>query len=187
MGTSRSTLEVMLMSLMSFFSRTIVMHLLNALFVACGLCGTAHAQMRLTPVVHRPPVLDLALGRTGVLSGQFLDHAGRPSAGARVLLWHGKKLVDRVVTDNNGQFSFTDLSGGVYRVECNGQVLDCRVWTPDLAPPQSKDLLVLIRHESASRGAVDFVPPGPTAITSALTSAALSVFSNREIRSPNSP
>jgi hypothetical protein len=173
---------------MSSSSPSLVLPLLMAAGAFIGSSKTATAQLRLTPVVHRPKVLDVSLCGTGVLEGQFLDAEGHPAVGVRVTAWQGQKMIHQTATDAQGHFSFTGLSGGVYRVECNGQFLDCRVWTPELAPPQSKDLLVLIRHESAGRGtAADFMLPGPTAITSALTNAALSVFSKREIRSPNSP
>jgi hypothetical protein len=100
-------------------------------------------------------IRDVALQPGGVLSGQVLDSDGNPCAGLAVRIVRaggGQELAAGTQTTADGRFTFSELSGGVYRVETPVGVEMCRLWAPDTAPPSAVPAVLLVAGQDAVRG-----------------------------------
>jgi hypothetical protein len=100
-------------------------------------------------------IRDVALQPGGVLTGQVLDSAGNPCAGVAVRIVRAggaTELVAAAETTADGQFTFSELSGGVYRVETPIGAGMYRLWAPDTAPPSAVPAVLLVAGQDAVRG-----------------------------------
>ncbi len=80
-------------------------------------------------------VRDIALGQGGTLSGRVLDSHGKAISNVPVQIHQDGHLVAHVVTDASGQFSASQLAGGVYSISRPNQQDSFRFWSADAAPP----------------------------------------------------
>lgn len=68
-----------------------------------------------------------ALQRPAVIAGKLVNAAGAPLANAEVQLWRDSKLADRIVTDEEGEFSFAVLAGAKFSLAAKSGELGARV------------------------------------------------------------
>ena len=109
-----------------------------------------HAQQQAVP--------DLRLSRRGSLDGLVVERQGTPSVGEKVVLFRNGERHAEVLTNRDGQFSFSGLNGGVYEVSCTGFRGVYRVWAAATAPPSSRDGLLILDKASLVRGQHDLSP-----------------------------
>jgi len=125
----------------------------SLLLVACSIATVIFpfALLAADPVpprhqkVEKPTVIDLLLGRGGILEGQLRDAGEHLADGATVSIWQGQKLIWKGSPDEAGKFQLKNVSSGLYRVVYGSQSIICRAWTDDTAPPQAKGSLVIQR------------------------------------------
>jgi hypothetical protein len=106
------------------------------------------AKPAIAPVV----VIDFALAPGGLLSGQVVDAAGAPLAGAPVSVWHENHQVVQTVSDQHGQFSVAGLRGGVHQVVAGQNQGVYRLWTAQAAPPSAQKGTILLGNSPVVRG-----------------------------------
>ena len=96
---------------------------------------------------------DVALGRGGSLQGQIVDAQGAAIPGITVTIFNRKQELARTVTNQEGNFAFTGLRGGLYMVSAQGQDTVKRLWSESTAPPTARSGILLVSHDSlAVRG-----------------------------------
>ena len=98
-----------------------------------------------------PPIGDVALFAGGTLKGSVLDDFGRPLTAVRVTLLHGEKLIASDLTSDAGQFGFTGLRGGTYRVVAGRSNAVVRLWAPRTAPPHAATSLLIVNSDRIVR------------------------------------
>ena len=69
-----------------------------------------------------------------------------------VVLWQGNQMLQRTRTNERGQFRFTRLRGGMYRIATPDITLACRAWTAKLAPPSARQSLLVVANMYSARG-----------------------------------
>jgi hypothetical protein len=85
--------------------------ILRALLIASALMTTVVVEAR-DCSTSKP----FRLSKTQKLSGRFLDPSGAVIPGIEVDLLSGKKVVQRVRTDNQGTWDFGEVLSGNYRI-----------------------------------------------------------------------
>lgn len=95
---------------------------------------------------------DVALGAGGSLRGQVVNGQGNPVAGTRVVLVKDSQLVSMVETDRNGQFTASNLTGGVYQIATQEGVGVYRLWAANTAPPAAEQSALLVADGQVVRG-----------------------------------
>ena len=132
---------------------TLGMLLLPPVLRAEGLNGA-------TPAVQSA-VTDIALSAGGTLHGRVLGEQGQPIDGAVVTLRRGEVELGRVTSNTEGEFQFANLRSGVYVVETPVAQRAIRAWSPEVAPPGSKQS-VLMAQQTVMRGQLGFLDPVST-------------------------
>lgn len=112
------------------------------------------------PALAGPPkhqtagtVVDLSLGAGGRLSGQLLDAQGTPMPHKAVVLQRipGGEAV-RAVTDGEGRFAVEQLTGGMVHISSGDASMLCRCWAANTAPPSAVREILLVSHDTTTRG-----------------------------------
>jgi|GEM_PF-3094914 len=103
-------------------------------------------------VAKRELALDLALDAQGSLSGEVRNEQGQLQVDTDVVLWQGSRMLQRTRTNQRGQFRFTRLRGGMYRIATPDVTLACRAWTAKLAPPNARQSLLVVANMYSARG-----------------------------------
>jgi len=88
--------------------------------------------------------LDVALQSGGTLKGQVVDAQGAAQAGLDVIVESRGRQVTQAITDHDGTFSVENLRGGTYVVRAADQVVTCRVWAANTAPPSATDGVLVV-------------------------------------------
>jgi len=105
-------------------------------------------------VAQPKTVRDIAMDSGGVLKGQLVDPAGAVQGGAPVsLLRHGQEVA-ATITDGEGVFALTGLSGGTYQLVAGGMQQDVRLWADGTAPPAAVPSALVVRNDSLARGQI---------------------------------
>ncbi|HTU24065.1 MAG TPA: carboxypeptidase-like regulatory domain-containing protein [Pirellulales bacterium] len=119
-----------------------------SLLAACGLLLPAPAWAE---DVAGPPgrtagdrTLDVMLDANGTLSGTVVDPQNQPVAGATIWLAAGGDQRASALSDRAGEFRFTALRGGIFRIATGDQTTLCRVWTATAAPPGARPSVLLV-------------------------------------------
>lgn len=99
-----------------------------------------------------PAVTDVALAAGGTFRGQVVDQQGLPLAGAKVSLRQLQTEVAATTTDADGNFSVSELPGGVYLVMAGPTSGLYRLWSPGTAPPGANDSAMLVAGGNLMRG-----------------------------------
>ncbi len=120
--------------------------LLATVGVCLPQCGLA------AQPVHSPNIVDVTLGKGGVMLGQVVDTAGAAKAEVPVSLHRGQQQLGVTKTDGNGYFAFSGLRGGVYQVVAAEGQGAYRAWTPGTAPPSSQQGALVVAGEDLIRG-----------------------------------
>lgn len=95
---------------------------------------------------------DVALGAGGTLRGQVVDTQGVAQANTRVALVKDSQLVQIVSTNQNGEFTATNLTGGVYQVGTEQGVGVFRLWAGRTAPPSANESALVVADGNVVRG-----------------------------------
>jgi hypothetical protein len=103
--------------------------ILKALLIASTLMMTIFVEAR-DCSTSKP----FHLSKTQRLSGTFLDHSGAVIPGIEVHLLSGKKVVQRVRTDNQGTWDFGEVLSGDYRMRVQYSPKDA-FCAPDIRCP----------------------------------------------------
>ena len=103
-------------------------------------------------VAKRELALDIALDVHGSLSGEVRNAQGQLQLDTDVVLWQGNQMLQRTRTNERGQFRFTRLRGGMYRIATPDITLACRAWTAKLAPPSARQSLLVVANMYSARG-----------------------------------
>ncbi|WP_437187976.1 carboxypeptidase-like regulatory domain-containing protein [Planctomicrobium sp. SH668] len=126
--------------------------LLMSLFCGCFGLELLSDQLQAGPPrlrnQQRPAenIADVSLNADAVLAGAFVDPAGGAVKDAQVILTQNRKVIWSGRTNNEGLFEASGIATGVYRVDCGKSSLNCRVWTPESAPPKASGVLILTRN-----------------------------------------
>ncbi|MCA9162608.1 MAG: carboxypeptidase regulatory-like domain-containing protein [Planctomycetales bacterium] len=99
------------------------------------------------PVVH-----DVALQSGGVFHGQALTATGQPNAGVTVTVARDNQVIAQTVTDKSGEFTVSNLNGGLYQVVVGQEGMMFRLWAPNTAPPAAKQQATLVTGAEVYRG-----------------------------------
>ncbi len=98
---------------------------------------------------------DVALGAGGTLRGQVVDGQGVAQAAARVAVVKDNQLVTLANTDKAGEFTVSNLSGGVYQIATEKGAGVYRLWAPRTAPPAASDSALVVANGEVVRGNFD--------------------------------
>jgi hypothetical protein len=96
------------------------------------------------------PTRDVRLDAAGGLSGRLVTSEGEPVAGVPILLHFNEQTIAEARTGLDGSYRFDGLRGGLHTITTPNQLIACRLWTNEAAPPQAQDQIVL--SQSAIRG-----------------------------------
>jgi hypothetical protein len=83
-----------------------------------------------------------------------------------VKLLKGEKLLAVAQTDRNGFFAFSNVPGGIYRLQTSQADVFCRAWAFRTAPPGSHPGVVLVEGDELHRGQI--LPPARGRLRTAL-------------------
>ncbi|MEO8497160.1 MAG: carboxypeptidase-like regulatory domain-containing protein [Planctomycetota bacterium] len=117
--------------------------------VAEDSVGRAEQAVRLSV---QPAIRDVELLAGGELAGQVVDGTGQPQAGQSIVVQQSGGEPIRTRTDQVGRFRLNGVHAGLCRIEYGEDLLACRCWQANTAPPAAKDQLLLITGESVERG-----------------------------------
>lgn len=91
-------------------------------------------------------VRDVELGSQGQFAGQIVGAQGQPIAGATITLSsQGMQL--QTVSNTQGQFQFSGLTGGTYHLEADQSGQLCRLWKNGTAPPKANGQMLLVQQD----------------------------------------
>lgn len=99
----------------------------------------------------RTNVADVELRRGGTFVGQIVSESGAGVANAQVTLTGGQRP-RQAKTNTEGWFQFTDLRGGVYQFNSDGQIQRLRLWAAGTAPPTAKRGILVTPQNDVFRG-----------------------------------
>ena len=102
------------------------------------------AQLQAGAEKQEAVLIDLALGENGVLRGQFLNANGQAVANSTVHLHDGQNLLAAKKTDEEGNFEFENVHGGIYAVFNEQSFAGVRAWAPKTAPPSASSGILLV-------------------------------------------
>ncbi len=97
-------------------------------------------------------VNDIALGKSGQLTGYVFSHQGQPSADFHLKVTQNGRPAVEVVTNKQGQFQVDALRGGKFQVAAGKQIYLCRGWAAGTAPPKARDQLLVVPDGVIQRG-----------------------------------
>ena len=167
---------------MEFFKKTVVGLALLGMVAPQPLLAGAPQETQ----SKAKTVMDIALTSGGTLHGQVVNAQGEVVEGALISIRQSQQEVARTVTDSKGQFSATNLKGGMYQIAAGPTQATYRLWTENTAPPiaNSQALLVcgpeVVRGQFGGLGAVDLAILG-SAIT-AVTLSAVNLSETNDIK-----
>lgn len=98
------------------------------------------------------PVRDVALGPGGTLRGTVYNTEGQRQSHQSVILTCGARPLARATSDDQGEFTFRGLRGGVYGLSVSGASQVYRVWTAQAAPPKAIPQVALVTGGLVQRG-----------------------------------
>lgn len=112
--------------------------------IVCTMAVWADPPAR--PLARRPErILDVALSPEATLEGYLIDPFGKVLKEMPVRLVHNRKVIWTGRTNAEGHFQVQGLPCGVYQVDSDRLSANCRVWTPEAAPPRASRSLLLTR------------------------------------------
>ncbi|MBI85796.1 MAG: hypothetical protein CMJ81_21585 [Planctomycetaceae bacterium] len=109
-----------------------------------------------TSLQKKPLVLDVALGDRGTLLGYVVDGKGVRQGSKQLIVRRNGEELAVAVTDAEGRFLVSGLSGGVVELEVSGRATACRVWYPGTAPPVARRAILLVTDDAVKLGQREF-------------------------------
>ncbi len=101
----------------------------------------------------KPAIFDIRLA-DGALVGQVVNSAGKPEQHKNVVLLSKLSPVSKSMTDEAGRFKIPVSKQGAYRVMIADRAFSVRAWSPEAAPPASRDSLLCVVQDTL-RGQCD--------------------------------
>jgi hypothetical protein len=118
----------------------------------------------------KPVIADVSLHEAGKLYGIVVDAQGLPMPATNVAISQSGKVVARTKTDALGQFTTSDLRGGLYQIAAGTGVTTLRVWEAKAAPPAARPAALVVGNPNVVRGQRPF---GSLAFSDGLVLAAI--------------
>jgi hypothetical protein len=113
------------------------------------------AALTATSVLAEEPVelrsRDVLL-HSGSLSGVVLNRESHPLPGIQVRLLHGKQVIAKATSDDNGNFAVHGLRNGGHVVATGEEKELVRFWNSGAAPPSASARLIMVVDEEVIRG-----------------------------------
>ena len=100
----------------------------------------------------RPAISDVELLAGGVLGGQIVDATGQPLVDQAIVVRQSGREAIIARSDEKGHFRLNGLNAGLCSIEYGENLLACRCWIPNTAPPAATQELLLTASESIERG-----------------------------------
>jgi hypothetical protein len=125
---------------------------------------TALPAVEPTAMTPAPPdsafrIADVELAADGTLHGQAVNAQGHALPGKYVSLDDGRRTT-MTSTDAGGNFQFSGLQGGAYRVQVAGQTQFVRAWKHGTAPPSANTALMVVEGNQTILGQYCGTPVG---------------------------
>ncbi len=98
------------------------------------------------------PIVDVRTAADGALDGKLVDQSGKAMADQVVVLHHAGKAIMQTKTNQQGDFAFPRVRGGVYQIIIDDAGVACRVWPQDVAPPAAREQLLVVVGAPVVRG-----------------------------------
>ncbi|MCA8996542.1 MAG: hypothetical protein KDA80_06150 [Planctomycetaceae bacterium] len=133
------------------------------LSIGLVIAPCAHAENPVAPVHDKASVMDVALDANGVLTGQLVDGAGQQIDNAQIAVWQADQQLGTLMTGAEGQFRIRGMKSGIYRLDCPGNSVMCRVWPEEIAPPTARNAVVMVTGDGVARGQYGCFDPITTA------------------------
>lgn len=89
---------------------------------------------------------DVELGPHGQFAGQIVNAQGKPISGAAIILRNRSGKL-QAISNAQGQFQFSSLSGGTYHLEGGQGGQLCRLWKNGTAPPKANGQMLLVQQD----------------------------------------
>jgi hypothetical protein len=147
------------------------------------VAGTA-TKTAVAPLARAAPmgaVADVKLDGRGSLSGTVSDRQGAALAGVEVTVERfspsGRVAATKAITDRNGRFQTTPLSGGAYLASSAGGATAMRLWQEGAAPPSATGGVLIVgegdvaRAQSSTNLLYEFLEERPAITYPALAAA----------------
>jgi hypothetical protein len=91
-------------------------------------------------------IRDVELGPHGQFAGQIVNAQGKPISGAAIIL-RNRSVQLQAISNTQGQFQFSSLSGGTYHLEGGQGGQLCRLWKNGTAPPKANGQMLLVQQD----------------------------------------
>jgi hypothetical protein len=105
---------------------------------------SAFAQTPIAKKATKPVIIDVELGKGGVLSGYVFNAQGKPSVNEQIQLLQGKRKIAETKTGAKGEYSFKGLRGGTYRVSSKTGTAAYRLWKNGTAPKTAQNTALVV-------------------------------------------
>ena len=102
--------------------------------------------------------VDIALSKNGTLDGAVVASDGTPLDGTLVSLRSGETVIATTTTDDEGRYSLTGVTGGVYQLSAGANQAAVRAWAADTAPPTALQNAIMVAP--AVRGQGEYADEG---------------------------
>jgi uncharacterized protein (DUF2141 family) len=126
-------------------------HILNCLSLAVIVALALISSRAANAAEQVALTSDIALQKSGVLHGQFVDKAGKAQADESVVIAQKGKPVVIVKTDKQGRINIRGLRPGTYQIETAKSSGTYRLWATGTAPPKAKSGFLAIAEGTAVR------------------------------------
>jgi len=100
----------------------------------------------------RRPVADVRVDKEGTLRGKLVDPSGQPLQDRVIALQRDQQVLGSVKTNEQGEFVFPRVRGGVYQMRVKDRAVQCRVWPRNVAPPAARARLLIVTGDPVVRG-----------------------------------
>ncbi|WP_339743300.1 carboxypeptidase-like regulatory domain-containing protein [uncultured Rubinisphaera sp.] len=104
-------------------------------------------------------VSDIALSNGGALNGKAVTGQGQALEGAKVSVRRNNEVVATTVTDAEGKFTVAGLDTGIYELQAGQGKGVVRAWEGSVAPPTSKNNVLIVSGATTRGQSGLFVDP----------------------------
>ncbi len=98
------------------------------------------------------PLADVVLGEGGQFIGKVVNAHGASVVATTVSLRQAEEEIASVLTDEQGNFSFQGLQGGLYQIVTVNSSVVYRLWAPRTAPPAANTSALIVTGSEITNG-----------------------------------